>query len=72
MEIDEVGPDRNRMHDLVRLTWDEAGGTTITDDQVAEAGPYSVEQVREHLRAMQGDLYDVTDDGGSLRVTSVR
>ncbi len=75
MDIDETGPDRNRLHDLVRLTFDEAreaGDTSVTDEQVAKAGPYSVEQIREHLQAMRGDLYDVDDDGGTLTVTSVR
>lgn len=72
MDADEVGPDRNRLHDLVKLTWDEAGGSDVTDDEIAAAGPYSVEQIREHLRSMDGDLYEVTDDAGTLRVTSVR
>jgi hypothetical protein len=72
MDIDDVGPDRNRLHDLVKLTWDEAGGSAVTDEQVAAAGPYSVEQIREHLLAMKGDLYEVSDDGGTLQVTSVR
>jgi hypothetical protein len=74
MDIDDVGPDRNRLHDLVKLTWDEArsDGTTVTDERIAAAGPYSVEQIREHLLAMQGDLYEVSDAGGTLQVTSVR
>ena len=74
MDIDDVGPDRNRLHDLVKLTWDEAqpDGTTVTDEQIAAAGPYSLEQIREHLVAMKGDLYEVSDEEGTLRVTSVR
>ena len=72
MDIHDEGPDRNRLHDLVRLTFDEAGGSTVTDEQIAGAGPYSVDQIREHLLAMKDDLYDVQDDDGALSVTAVR
>jgi hypothetical protein len=77
MDLEDVGPDRNRLHDLVKLTWDEAQASgerrSVTDEQIAEGGPYSVEQVREHLRAEQGDRYVVEEqDGGTLSVQSVQ
>jgi hypothetical protein len=78
MDLEDVGPDRNRLHDLVKLTWDEAqtDGSgerrSVTDEQIADGGPYSVEQVREHLRAEEGDRYVVEEqDGGRLSVQSV-
>ena len=78
MDLDAVGPDRNRLHDLVKLRWDEAqdSGTgeqrPVTDEQIAEGGPYSVEQVREHLLDEQDDRYAVEkQDDGTLHVLSV-
>jgi hypothetical protein len=81
----ELEPDRNRLHDLVRLVWQSAqqpsagdgtpvaAGTrsTVTDQEVADAGPYSVEQVREHLLAEQEGTYVLERDGDAVTVVSV-
>lgn len=64
----ELEPDRNRLHELVKLTWDTkqgpAGGEArpVTDEEIAAGGPYSVEQIREHLLAEQGDTYVLKRD----------
>ena len=72
----ELEPDRNRLHELVRLTWDTAqgsdpGGVAVTDQDVADAGPYSLEQIRGHLEAEEGSTYSLERDGDTLRVLSV-
>jgi len=78
MDLEEAGPDRNRLHDLVKLKWDEAQASgssdqPVTDEQIAEGGPYSVEQIREHLVAEQDDRYVVQKrDDGTLSVLSVQ
>jgi hypothetical protein len=59
-----IGPDRNRLHDHVRLVWDEAqvqgeDAKPVTVEQIANGSPYSVEQLTEHLLAEQGDTYVV-------------
>ena len=79
MDVEDAGPDRNRLHDLVKLKWDEAqvAGSSddqpVTDEQIAEGGPYSVEQIREHLVAEQDDRYVVQKrDDGTLSVLSVQ
>jgi len=57
MDLEQAGPDRNRLHDLVELKWDEAqvSGSSdpqaVTDEQIAQGGPYSVKQIQEHLLA---------------------
>jgi len=79
MDVEDAGPDRNRLHDLVRLKWDEAqvAGSSehraVSDEQIAEGGPYSVDQIREHLDAEQGDLYVLEQrDDGTLLVLSLQ
>ena len=82
----EREPDRNRLHDLVRLVWETAqhpGATeepvpdtgrdavAVTDADVAAAGPYSVEQVREHLLAEQDGTYTLERDGDTVTVLGV-
>jgi hypothetical protein len=70
----ELEPDRNRMHDLVRLVWqsaDQSSGGRVTDQDVADAGPYSVEQVREHLTSEQEGTYVLEQDGDTVVVLSV-
>jgi hypothetical protein len=81
----ELEPDRNRLHDLVRLVWQTAqpseavdgsaaptGGTPVTDQSIADAGPYSVDQVRAHLIAEQEGTYVLDQDGDTVRVLAVR
>jgi len=78
MDLDDAGPDRNRLYDLVKLKWDEAqsSGTraeSVSDEQIAEGGPYSVEQIREHLLAEEHDRYVVKrQDDGTVHVLSVQ
>jgi len=79
MDLEEAGPDRNRLHDLVKLKWDEAqvsGSSdprTVTDEQIAQGGPYSVKQIQEHLLAEEDDRYVVEKgDDGTLSVLSVQ
>ena len=72
-----AGPDRNRLHDLVRLVFDEAqaeGQDTrpVSVEQLAEGGPYTVEQITEHLLAEQEDTYVLEGDGSGLRVLALR
>jgi hypothetical protein len=62
-----VGPDRNRLHDLTKLVWDEAqvegeDDKPVRPEAIAEAGPYSVQQITEHLLAEQEDTYVVKRD----------
>ncbi|CAA9341562.1 MAG: hypothetical protein AVDCRST_MAG36-1426 [uncultured Nocardioidaceae bacterium] len=88
MSAVELEPDRNRLHDLVRLVWETAqhpgateepvpapdparGPVAVTDEDVAAAGPYSVEQVREHLLAEQDGTYTLERDGDAVRVLGV-
>jgi len=77
----ELEPDRNRLHDLVRLVWQSAQPsdgdgsaepTPVTDEDVANAGPYSVEQVRDHLTAEQEGTYVLGRDGETVRVLTVQ
>ena len=69
----ELEPDRNRLHDLVRLVWQSAGAPGgVTDQDVADAGPYSVEQVRDHLTSEQEGTYVLERDGDTVRVVSVQ
>jgi len=79
MDVEDAGPDRNRMYDLVKLKWDEAqvAGSgdrrPVTDEQIAEGGPYSDEQVREHLTEEQEGRYVVEKrDDGTLSVLSLQ
>jgi hypothetical protein len=79
MDLEEAGPDRDRLHDLVTLTWDEAqvSGSGdrqgVTDEQIAQGGPYSVKQIQEHPLAGQDDRYVVEKrDDGTLSVLSVQ
>jgi hypothetical protein len=76
MPEQELEPDRNRLHDLVRLTWDSAQRdgepVAVEDQQIADAGPYSLEQIREHLLDEQGTTYELGNEGGSLSVLRVR
>lgn len=72
-----VGPDRNRLHDLVRLVWDEAqvGGQEprpVSVERIAEGSPYSVEQVTEHLLAEEQDTYVVDHGEGGLSVVALQ
>ena len=66
-------------HQLVTLTWDEAqvSGSgdppAVTDEQIAQGGPYSVKEIQEHLLAGQDDGYVVEKrDDGTLSVLSVQ
>ena len=79
----ELEPDRNRLHDLVRLTWDAAqpgatesspgsGSVPVTDQDVANAGPYSLQQIRSHLTAEQDDTYLLEREGETLSVVGLR
>jgi hypothetical protein len=82
----ELEPDRNRLHDLVRLVWQSAressagdgtpvaDGTrnTVTDQEIADAGPYSVQQVRDHLTAEQEGLYQLERSGDTVVVVAVQ
>ena len=69
----ELEPDRNRLRDLVRLVWQSAGAPRgVTDQDVADAGPYSVEQVRDHLISEQEGTYVLERDGETVRVVSVQ
>ena len=72
-----AGPDRNRLHDLVRLVFDEAqveGEDTqpVSVERLADGSPYTVEQITEHLLAEQEDTYVLDRDGGGLRVVALR
>jgi hypothetical protein len=45
----------------------------VTDEQIAQGGPYSVKQIQEHLLAEQDDRYVVEKrDDGTLSVLSVQ
>lgn len=80
----ELEPDRHRLHDLVRLTWESAqpgvdlavgteeGPRAVTDQEIADAGPYSVQQIRDHLVAEQEGTYSLDRDGDTLSVTAVQ
>ena len=79
----ELEPDRNRLHDLVRLVWESAqpadGSTApagervaVTDQEIADAGPYSVEQIRDHLTVEQEGTYLLERAGETIRVAAVQ
>jgi len=80
----ELEPDRNRLHDLVRLVWESAqqsgsgGGppagepVRVTDQQVADAGPYSLQQIRDHLTVEQEGTYLLERDGDTVVVAAVQ
>ena len=78
MDVEDAGPDRNRLHDLVRLRWDEAqvAGSSqqraVSDEQIAEGGPYSVDQIREHLDAEDDHYVLEQRDDGTLSVLSLQ
>ncbi len=72
-----LGPDRNRLYDLVKLTWDEAQTEDeetqpVTAERIAEGGSYSVEQIIEHLLAEQDDTYVLERDADGVRVLAVQ
>ena len=70
----ELEPDRNRMHELVRLVWQSAqsSGAEVTDQDVADAGPYSVDQVRDHLTSEEDGTYVLEQDRDTVVVVSVQ
>jgi hypothetical protein len=65
-------PDPATLAELILAVWTEAqpSETTewhpVTDQQFADAGPYTLQQVREFLLAKQGDDYVVKRDGETI------
>lgn len=83
----ELEPDRNRLHDLVRLTYESAQSTSgvthlpgndgqrpgaVKDEDIAAAGPYSLEQIREHLTTEQEGTYVLEREGETLFVVGLQ
>ena len=72
-----VGPDRNRLHDLVKLVWDEAQvegqeAQPVSVERIAEGSPYSVAQLTEHLLAEDEHTYVVEQNEGGMQVLAVQ
>jgi hypothetical protein len=65
-------PDPQALAALVDAVWAAAqpAGTTewhpVTDAQIADAGPFALQQVREFLLAKQGGDYVVKRDGDTI------
>ena len=72
-----VGPDRNRLHDLVRLVWDEAqvegqDAQPVSVETIAEGSPYSVAQVTEYLLAEDEHTFVVEQNDNGMHVLAVQ